>query len=265
MPSAAPKPCTNPGCRRLIPYGQQCPDHPRNWHKQDKAKGNRHERGYGTAWTKLRDTVMARDKGLCQPCLSSGRYTPASEVDHIKPKAEGGTDDTGNLQSICRQCHRTKTAYEARGESAQAMPDWLPYPLVPVLVIVGPPASGKTTYAQKIARPQDLRVDLHEIASHRLGIPPDAVRALGTSALKDSMRTRNALLASLADTGCPYSRGILTVTAGKPEHRQWWKSKLRATVVVMDTPRDVCKDRIRAMRLPPAREIELIRLVDNWK
>jgi 5-methylcytosine-specific restriction protein A len=35
-------------------------------------------------------------------------------VDHIKPLAEGGTDDRANKQGICKPCHRKKTA----GESA---------------------------------------------------------------------------------------------------------------------------------------------------
>jgi 5-methylcytosine-specific restriction endonuclease McrA len=34
-------------------------------------------------------------------------------VDHVTPKAKGGTDDMGNLAAICRDCHATKTAMEA--------------------------------------------------------------------------------------------------------------------------------------------------------
>ncbi|WP_318591161.1 HNH endonuclease, partial [Enterobacter kobei] len=49
---------------------------------------------------------------LCQECLRNGRYTPAETVDHIKPKAHGGTDDLSNLESICRGCHKAKTARE---------------------------------------------------------------------------------------------------------------------------------------------------------
>lgn len=38
---------------------------------------------------------------------------PATEVDHITPKASGGTDDPANLQGICKACHRAKTQDEA--------------------------------------------------------------------------------------------------------------------------------------------------------
>lgn len=64
-----------------------------------------------------------------------GRPTPATEVDHIKPKAKGGTEDDDNLQAICHTCHVDKTqaeAAEAQGKTirpktkydAQGHPIW---------------------------------------------------------------------------------------------------------------------------------------------
>ena len=41
-----------------------------------------------------------------------GRVRPATEVDHILPLADGGTDDLGNLQAINRECHARKTVAE---------------------------------------------------------------------------------------------------------------------------------------------------------
>jgi 5-methylcytosine-specific restriction enzyme A len=82
----------------------------RPWHHKRKS---RHERGYGTAWEKVRDEALKRDKRLCQPCLKNGRVTSANAVDHIEPKAKGGTDDLANLQSICRSCHLDKTMTDA--------------------------------------------------------------------------------------------------------------------------------------------------------
>lgn len=76
---------------------------------------SRHERGYGTAWSKLRLRILARDKHLCQPCLRKGIVHPGNEVDHIVPKAKGGTDDESNLQAICREAHREKTTIENGG------------------------------------------------------------------------------------------------------------------------------------------------------
>lgn len=77
------------------------------------SRQSRHERGYGSAWVKTRDRIMARDKHLCQPCLRKGRPTPADAVDHITAKAKGGTDDDDNLEAICHPCHAAKTQAEA--------------------------------------------------------------------------------------------------------------------------------------------------------
>ena len=117
MPVAAPKPCRHTACGKLVIDGVgYCEVHKRdrniNRYSGDN-RGSRHERGYGTAWQKIRVFVLKRDSGLCQPCLKIGRVTQAKQVDHIIQKYDGGTDDESNLQSICVDCHKIKTAREA--------------------------------------------------------------------------------------------------------------------------------------------------------
>ncbi|WII94441.1 HNH endonuclease [Moraxella haemolytica] len=84
------------------------------WHKSQKGR-TASERGYGQAWRKLRKQVMQQDGYICQVCQHSGRYTPATEVDHIVSKAQGGTDDLTNLQAVCHACHQIKTKAERYG------------------------------------------------------------------------------------------------------------------------------------------------------
>lgn len=80
------------------------------------ARGSRQARGYGASWDRLRRQVLERDCGVCQACAREGLIHPGNEVDHIVPKAEGGTDDLSNLQTICAERHRLKTQDEsARG------------------------------------------------------------------------------------------------------------------------------------------------------
>ena len=76
------------------------------------SKESKQSRGYGAAWAKLRATILRRDAGLCQVCLAKGRAKPGNQVDHIVSKAQGGTDDDANLQTICRECHDDKTITE---------------------------------------------------------------------------------------------------------------------------------------------------------
>jgi 5-methylcytosine-specific restriction protein A len=96
------------------------------WHH---SKQSRHDRGYGAQWVKTRTIIIGRDRGLCQPCERSGRVTPFTEVDHIKPKSQGGNDDHGNLECICADCHQTKTQAEAmpaQGKQSTPRPMFTP-------------------------------------------------------------------------------------------------------------------------------------------
>lgn len=76
------------------------------------SRQSRHQRGYGSKWDVIRERVLKRDKGLCQLCLRAGVVREAKTVDHIIPKAHGGTDADSNLQSLCWPCHKAKTARE---------------------------------------------------------------------------------------------------------------------------------------------------------
>ena len=63
----------------------------------------------GRAWMAKRAEIMARDGYTCQGC---GIITRNLEVDHRIPLHQGGTNDDDNLQSLCKDCHKTKSAEE---------------------------------------------------------------------------------------------------------------------------------------------------------
>jgi 5-methylcytosine-specific restriction protein A len=86
----------------------------------DRSRGTRHQRGYGAAWSRIRERIMRRDGGLCQPSLRHGYLISASAVDHIVSKAAGGTDDDSNLQAISHEVHLAKTAAERLGRWDEA-------------------------------------------------------------------------------------------------------------------------------------------------
>lgn len=86
----------------------------------DKRRGSRQSRGYGREWVIKRAEILRRDHGICQPCLRDGHVHQGTHVDHVVPKAEGGSDDDANLQTICAARHRAKTAGEAaRGRGGE--------------------------------------------------------------------------------------------------------------------------------------------------
>lgn len=80
---------------------------PRCRREREKNRPSSHDRGYGAKWRKLRRYVLSLDP-VCKIC----NRAVATEVDHIKRKADGGTDDTNNLQGLCSECHKVKTLRE---------------------------------------------------------------------------------------------------------------------------------------------------------
>jgi 5-methylcytosine-specific restriction endonuclease McrA len=66
-------------------------------------------------WPALRRRIIRRDP-TCQAC---GR-APSTTVDHVTPRARGGSDHPDNLAGLCSDCHAVKT----KGESAAAR--WSP-------------------------------------------------------------------------------------------------------------------------------------------
>lgn len=65
----------------------------------------------GRPWRRKRDAVLTRDLYTCQVCE---QVSDELEVDHIRPKAQGGDDSMENLRAICVPCHKIKTSRESR-------------------------------------------------------------------------------------------------------------------------------------------------------
>lgn len=110
MPTAPRHPCSVPGCHQLTAT-RYCDAHAATEQRPGWASttGSASSRGYGARWRKLRLAILRRDP-VCVIC----RRKPAGVVDHITPKAAGGTDDEANLRGLCRGCHAAKTAQDAQ-------------------------------------------------------------------------------------------------------------------------------------------------------
>lgn len=108
MPWASPKICSKVGCGAFT-RERFCADH-KNADKRaiDRRRGSASKRGYGARWRQLRKMILARDP----VCQAEGCGEPSTDVDHIKPRRDGGTNDPANLQGLCHECHSRKTAHE---------------------------------------------------------------------------------------------------------------------------------------------------------
>jgi 5-methylcytosine-specific restriction protein A len=66
---------------------------------------------YGARWRKVRE-MYVKISPLCEMCEAEGRVVPVEEVHHKIPLDKGGTDDFGNLMSLCKSCHSRITVNE---------------------------------------------------------------------------------------------------------------------------------------------------------
>lgn len=64
---------------------------------------------YAGDWPESRRRALERDGYRCQLRYADICIGRASQVDHIVQPEAGGTNDLGNLRSVCRPCHARRT------------------------------------------------------------------------------------------------------------------------------------------------------------
>jgi 5-methylcytosine-specific restriction protein A len=72
-------------------------------------RGTTTARGYGHRWQQ-RSNAVRRTSPVCEACGTTGNRSNPLTVDHITPKAAGGTDHRDNLRTLCRRCNSAKGA-----------------------------------------------------------------------------------------------------------------------------------------------------------
>ena len=244
-------------------------------------------------WQATRERILLRDKYTCQQCdcgLTGGRTHPrAAVVHHLIPhhgEAELFWCDDDGLEASCKRCHDgTLQREEARGYSDRIGADGLPvdpaHPFhtgklprrwgysiphgmepsgIPVTLVCGPPASGKSTYVGAHSKPGDVVIDLDVIRKKVGGVMWDQ----DASVNRRAFAYRAKMLKGLKDR--KRGRCWLIVTAPTPQERETWCKALGdATLVVMDTPASVCIKRIMADTERRPQADSMIAAVHRWQ
>ena len=107
MPKKPKRPCRYSGCANLTDSKTgYCEEHRKlmERHYEKFARGYNQKERYGNSWKKIRDRYISAHP-LCEACLGLGRATVATLVHHVRPIADGGTNDDSNLKSLCVSCH----------------------------------------------------------------------------------------------------------------------------------------------------------------
>ena len=249
-----------------------------------------------TRWLKLR-SMQLKAAPLCAACDRIGRVTAAGVVDHVIPHRGDPALfwDAENLQSLCKPCHDAgKQKAESAGFSGacdasgwpvdprhpangggqrssggMSHPSWFKKVVVPFTVVCGPPGAGKSTYVAKLASLTDAVVCLDTIiaATYRAkaGMRPSA--SVTPSDIADALRVRNDALGFLMRKEAERTVASAWLIASEPlaEHRLWWANVTGARVVVLATPADECKRRVRADAFAgDVRGDKAIGAIDDW-
>lgn len=241
---------------------------------------------YSTArWVKRRAYQLSIEP-LCRKCSALGVVKPATVADHIIPhRGDEHLFWNGDLQSLCDHCHNSaKKAEEARGYSTDIGADGLPidprhpwnsgvmprrwaYSIprgvqksaIPVTLVCGPPASGKTTYVQSHARTGDTVIDLDDCLVAVGGKRWDTDHRL----FRRAIRYRDVIVRSLKGA----RRGTAWLIASAPtrdERSEWAEALGSVTPVVLAIPEAVCVERIQASRERAHAASALIDGVRSW-
>lgn len=218
----------------------------RNNAKRDRVRSATPWRGwYGLKrWKDIR-TAQLNAEPLCAMCSDLGVITQATVCDHVTPhKGDAALFWSGPFQSLCRTHHdrdkqRLETSYQYR-------PEWLRPSLIPLTIVCGPPASGKTTYVADQSEAGDLVIDLDAIAWRMAGCVGDVHAWDRERWLGPAMRERNNLLGALSKRP-PWRSAWLILSEANAGRRQWWADTMHPEeIVVLETQPAECMARVRA-------------------
>ncbi len=240
MPTQAATPCRAPLCPAYAAKDGLCELHRREQRaRHDADRGSRHERGYDSKWVSARAGYLKKHP-KCARCEA-----PATVVDHIVP--HGGDKarfwDSSNWQPLCKPCHDSKTAKEDGRWGRALLPPKLTQSLIPFVVICGPVGAGKKLLVSRLAKPEDLVVDLDALKSKLSGLP--LYKANHAEWGEPAMRERNRLLGQLSTAApVPWPRAWLITGAPAARDRRFWKEQAGARVLLLATPFALCRDNI---------------------
>lgn len=230
---------------KLLPPILAMPENKASWSRRcDKVIG--WCKWYKTSrWQDLRWKVLARDGFTCRFCKKTEIDTSQLVADHIIPHKgnEGLFWDKTNLQCLCKACHDgTKKKQENKGFFFNVThPEHLLPSLIPLVIICGAPASGKSFYVENNRGINDFVIDMDRIAESIIKYSGhDWDRQLyGMQVIS----LRNEMLSGLSNISITdkYDRAWFIVSEPDADKRLWWQQKLQPErIVVIETDESQC-------------------------
>lgn len=225
MPTKPKTPCSWGRCPETTTE-RYCPTHREKKWSGEQDRPSASERGYDARWQKVRQ-MYARKNPLCERCKRLGEVKAVELVHHLTPLPQGSRLGLHNLRSLCEACHRV---IHSNIEDDRRR----------VVVVAGPPGSGKTTYVKQRRNPGDLVVDTDAIRAAIGFVDPHSEL---DDLLDPVLRVREYLLRYISED---WSGTAWVITAEPtPEKREQLREQVAADrVKILDTSLDKCRERI---------------------
>jgi hypothetical protein len=158
----------------------------------------------------------------------------ATTKDHVVPYSHGGADVLENYRPACKPCNSKRQNRVIAGYGAS------------IVVVIGPPAAGKSTYVIEHARPSDIVIDMDAIARALMPIQPDATHTYPDHVRHVAIKSRQA--AVHAATRLKERVTVWLIHAiPRPDDLADYK-RFGWQVVTVDPGREVVEARARTMR-----------------
>lgn len=142
--------------------------------RKDKRKysvADENQSVYNSKWNKVKEEALKRAGYKCEVCETKGitPHVPAEEVHHIIKVRDGDNSthyNLDNLVCVCKKCHR-----KIEGKNKQELIKYLNVLdstnklNAKIVIVYGPPCSGKTTYVRENMCEGDVVIDIDYIKS----------------------------------------------------------------------------------------------------
>ena len=218
-------------------------------------------------WQRLRWQTLTKAMFTCAICGRIEADTSKLVCDHIKPHRGNETlfYDEDNLQCLCKACHDSvkQRLEKQQHKGTITYPDYLLPSLIPLTIVCGAPASGKTHYVMHHTNDGDIVIDLDDIVYSMTGKQSHAWDR-GQYFLS-ALAKRNQMLLGLSqpDAKERYKRAWFIISEPNGLKRSWWKNQLKAeSVIVLATPDDQCI--ANAARDKDRDQSETASAIHNW-
>ncbi len=199
------------------------------------------------AWRDTQAAYMASRHYVCERCGGLARIVHHKRYINAENVGDPAvTLDWANLEAVCIDCHNTEhmsaknpangTAFDKDGNIIK-VPN--------VFLVCGCPGSGKSSYVARHKTRRDLVVDLDYLCAALMGEPGE-LYLNHDPVISVALEVRTLLYEIISTRRGKWERAFVVTSAPHLDEQRALARDLNAEIIMIDTPLDVCLERLQA-------------------